>query len=148
MLLHELKKSKGARKRRKIVGRGPGSGSGKTSGRGHKGQKSRSGRAIIHGLEGGQMPLIRRLPKFGFRSKNPVVYQIINVKDLSSLKEGTQVDLNFMKSQGLIKSTRKLVKVLGSGELNKKFHIKAHCFSESAKKKILDAGGKVEAIQK
>ncbi|HQL42045.1 MAG TPA: 50S ribosomal protein L15, partial [Candidatus Omnitrophota bacterium] len=87
MFLHELKPPKGSNKRKKPVGRGQGSGSGKTSGRGSKGQKSRSGRAVIHGLEGGQMPLIRRLPKFGFRRKNPVIYQIVNIEGLGKFKD-------------------------------------------------------------
>ena len=148
MFLHELRSPKGARKHKKPVGRGQGSGSGKTSGRGHKGQKARAGRATIHGLEGGQMPLIRRLPKFGFRRRNPVLYQVVNVGDLSRFKENDLVNTETLKARGLIKSMNKIVKILGSGELKKPLTVQAHSFSKSAIEKIKQAGGTSAIIKK
>ena len=146
MFLHELKSPRGSRKRRKIVGRGQGSGHGKTSCRGQTGQLSRSGRATIIGSEGGQMPLIRRLPKVGFRRKNPLVYQIIPLSNLERFKEGTLINAEFLKSHGLIKSIFKPFKILGDGEITKAFTIQASSFSRSAEEKIVKAGGKVEVI--
>lgn len=146
MFLHELKAPKGSRKYKKPVGRGQGSGSGKTSGRGTKGQKSRAGRAILHGLEGGQMPLIRRLPKFGFRPRNPFSYQVVNVEDLSCFKESDVVTLDILKAKGLIKNVNKAVKILGAGELKKALTVQAHSFSKSAEEKIKQAGGKSEIL--
>lgn len=148
MLLHDVKRPKGSRKKKRIVGRGQGSGSGKTAGRGSNGQKSRTGRAVIHGSEGGQMPLIRRLPKFGFRRRNPTVYQLVNLSQLEKVKEGSEVNLEFLKSHGLIKNIYKPVKVLGVGELKKSLNIHAHSFSKSAQEKVTKAGGKAEVIQK
>ena len=148
MYLHELKSPKGSRKRRKIVGRGQGSGHGKTSCRGQTGQLSRSGRAVILGSEGGQMPLIRRLPKVGFRRKNPLVYQIVKLSSLNTLNEGTTIDAEFLKLKGFIKSIYKPYKILGDGEMNKSLVIRASSFSKSAEEKILKAGGKVEKIEK
>ncbi|MFH1360255.1 MAG: 50S ribosomal protein L15 [Candidatus Omnitrophota bacterium] len=148
MYIHELKSPQGARKRRKIVGRGSGSGHGKTSGRGHKGQKARSGRGILNSLEGGQVPLIRRLAKFGFRSKNPKIHQLVKIESLSRFKEGTIIDANILKSHGLIKSARRTIKVLGDGEIKKSLTVCAHYFSKSAQEKIKQAGGKVEIIKK
>jgi len=148
MYLHELTTSKGAHKRRKIVGRGEGSGHGKTSGRGHKGQNARSGRGIINSLEGGQVPLIRRLAKVGFRSKRPKIHQLVKLDSLTHFKENTVVDADFLKSHGLIKSTRKTIKILGDGEVKKPLIIRAHYFSKSAEDKIVKAGGKAEIINK
>lgn len=148
VLLHDIKQPKGARKKKRIVGRGQGSGRGKTAGRGHNGQKSRTGRAVIHGSEGGQMPLIRRLPKFGFRPRRRVVYQLVNLTQLSKVKEGSDVNLEFLKDHGLIKNIFKPVKILGVGELKKTLNIQAHSFSKSAQEKIKQAGGKAEIIQK
>ena len=148
MYLHELKSPKGSRKRRKIVGRGQGSGHGKTSCRGQTGQLSRSGRAVILGSEGGQMSLIRRLPKVGFRRKNPLVYQIVKLSSLNTLNEGTTIDAEFLKSKGLIKNIYKPYKILGDGAMNKSLVIRASSFSKSAEEKILKAGGKVEKIDK
>lgn len=142
MQLHELKAPRGAHKRRKIVGRGPGSGHGKTSGKGHKGQKSRAGRATMRGSEGGQMSLLRRLPKVGFRSKRPVIYQLVNLKDLTRFKEGAVIDADFLKSHGLVKSTNRPIKVLGEGEIKKPLTVQANRFSKSAEEKIVKAGGK------
>ena|SRR3989338_8809959 len=147
MYLHELKSPPGSRKRRKIVGRGPGSGHGKTSCRGQKGQNSRSGRGILLGLEGGQMPLIRRLPKVGFRSKRPVIYQLVTLESLSRIKEDTVINAEFLKSRGLIKSIFRPIKILGDGELKKPLMVQAHSFSKSAQEKIAKAGGKAEIIK-
>ncbi len=147
MQLHELKAPKGARKRRKIVGRGPGSGHGKTSCRGQKGQRARSGRGPILGSEGGQMALIKRLPKFGFTSKSPILYQIVNLKNLTRFKEGSVINGDFLKSHGLIKDTFRPFKILGEGEIKKPLVIHAHYFSKSAQDKITKAGGKAEVIE-
>src|SRR3989338_7628379 len=112
MLLHELKSPKGSRKRRKIVGRGRGSGHGKRSGRGQTGQDSRAGRGIHFSLEGGQMHLIRRMPKVGFNSKWPKVYQIVNLDELNTFKDGDVVNAESLKARGLIRSVRRPVKIL------------------------------------
>jgi large subunit ribosomal protein L15 len=146
MFLHEIKSPHGSRKRRKIVGRGRGSGHGKTSTKGQKGQKSRSGRGIIGQLEGGQMPLIRRLPKIGFRSKRPILYQVVNLDHLSRFKSGSVVDAKTLKSKGLIKNIYRPFKILGSGELKHALTVQAYSFSKSAADKIAKAGGKIETI--
>ena len=146
MFLHEIKSPHGSRKRRKIVGRGRGSGHGKTSGKGQKGQKSRSGRSILGQLEGGQMPLIRRLPKVGFRSKRPLLYQVVNLEHLSRFKEGSVVDAKTLKSKGLIKNIYRPFKILGGGELKHALTVQAYSFSKSAADKIAKAGGKIETI--
>ena len=147
MYLHELKSPKGSRKRRKIVGRGQGSGHGKTSCRGQTGQNSRSGRGILNGLEGGQMPLIRRLPKVGFRRKNPLVYQTVNLSNLKRLKEGTVVTAEVLKAKGLIKTIFQPFKILGDGEITKPLTIQAFAFSKSAQEKITKAGGSCQVIE-
>ena len=147
MFIHDLKSSQGSRKRRKIVGRGRGSGHGKTSGRGTKGQNARSGRGVILGSEGGQMSLIRRLPKVGFHSKRPILYQVVNLKSLTRFKEGTVVDAAFLKSHQLISSLRKPFKILGDGDIKKPLMCYAHGFSKSAEDKITKAGGKAEKLQ-
>ena len=144
MRLHELKAPLGARKRRKIVGRGPSSGHGKTSGRGTKGQNARSGRGILPGLEGGQVPLIRRIPKIGFRNQSRVEYQIVNVRDLNIFDNGTVITREVLKSKNLIKSLNEPVKVLGDGEVKKSLIVQIPKISEPAKEKILKAGGKIE----
>ena len=147
MQLHELKSPKGSRKRRKIVGRGRGSGHGKTSGRGENGQKSRStGRTIVGSSEGGQMPLIRRLPKVGFRSHRPIFNQVVRLEKLNRFEDGTVVNAEFLKAQGLIKSLNKPFKILGDGEIKKSLVIQAKSISKTAEDKILKAGGKVEAV--
>ena len=148
MYIHQLKSPEGSRKRRKIVGRGQGSGHGKTSCRGQKGQRARSGRGTIIRSEGGQMPLILRLPKVGFRSKRPILYQIVELARLTRFKEGTVIDAAFLKSHGLIKSLRKPYKILGEGDLKKPFTIRANSFSKSAEEKIVNAGGKIETLTK
>jgi len=142
--LHDLSPAGGSKKRRKRVGRGPGSGRGKTSTRGEKGQKARSGGSVHPRFEGGQMPLIRRIPKRGFKSLNRVEYQVVNVRDLERL-EG-DVTPQSLKAAGLIRSLGKPVKVLGVGEVAKAFAVSAHAFSGSARTKIEGAGGSVSVI--
>jgi len=148
MQLHELRSPVGSRKRRKIVGRGPGSGHGKTSGRGQKGQRARSGRGPILGSEGGQMPLIKRLAKVGFRSKAPTIYQLVKLEQLTRFKEGTVVNADILKSHKIIKSISRPVKVLADGEIKKPLVVQANSFSKSAEEKITQAGGKAELIGK
>jgi large subunit ribosomal protein L15 len=147
MKLSELRAPRGSKKKRRRVGRGPGSGRGKTSGRGHKGQKSRAGSKKNIGFEGGQMPLIRRLPKRGFRSKFPVIWQEVNVERLNQFKDNEVIDLKKLKEKGIIKTLKRRVKVLGKGELKVPLTVRAHKFSKSAKEKIEKAKGKVEVIK-
>ncbi len=144
--LHGLKPSKGANRQRKRAGRGPGSGLGKTAGRGHKGQKSRSGYSRRAGFEGGQMPLYRRLPKRGFTNVFAKRWVVLNVRDLNRFEEGSTVSPEFLVGSGYVKNLRDGVRVLGQGELEKKLTVKAHHFSESARKKIEAAGGSVEVL--
>ena len=146
MQLHQIRQPKGAIKKRKILGRGPGSGHGKTSGRGHKGQNSRSGGGTRPGFEGGQMPLIRRIPKRGFNSKTRKVFQVVNIDRLAKFKENTVITPEVLKEKGLIDSVRGFVKILGTGELKKPLTIKAHSFSKSAADKVKASGGKTELI--
>ncbi len=144
MQIHDLKAPKGARKRKNIVGRGRGSGSGGTSGRGENGQRSRRGRSIVGSLEGGQMPLIRRLPKVGFRSKNPTVYQVVNIGDLNCFEKNSVINAEVLKSSGLIKSLNKPFKILGRGKIAKPLIIQTKAISKKAMARIVNAGGKVE----
>lgn len=146
MKLHELKSPPGANKRTKRVGRGPGSGHGKTSTRGHKGQKARSGGGVRLGFEGGQMPLQRRIPKRGFTNIFKKEFAIINVKDLNVFDDGTEVTPELLIETGLIKSVKDGVKILGDGELEKKLTVKAHKISKQAEEKVTAKGGKVEVI--
>ncbi len=146
MQLNQMTSPAGSRKRKKVVGRGQGSGHGKTSCRGHNGQGQRPGRTMLKSLEGGQMPLIKRLPKVGFNSKSPILYQVVNLENLTRIKEGTVVDGEYLKQHGFIKSLAKPFKILGTGELTKPLTIKAHSFSKSAQEKIVKAGGKAETI--
>jgi large subunit ribosomal protein L15 len=148
MFLHELSSPKGSRVRKVRKGRGPGSGQGKTSARGHKGQRSRSGRGILLGLEGGQMPLIRRLPKVGFNSVSPIVYQVVQLDRLNCFEANTKVDADALKKAKLISSSRKPYKVLSRGELKKALTVQANAFSADAAEKIKKAGGKTEVIGK
>ncbi len=142
--LSTLRPAPGSRKPIKRVGRGPGSGHGKTSSRGQKGLKSRSGASMVPGFEGGQMPLQRRLPKRGFKNIFKVYYQVVNVADLEIFEAGTVVTPELLKSRGKIKSLRRPVKILGHGELSKSLTIRANQFSQSAKQKIVAAGGSAE----
>ncbi len=147
MKLHELEKNVGATHRKKIVGRGPGSGLGKTSGRGQKGQKARSGVSISPVFEGGQLPLYRRLPKRGFSNHMfKKEYAVINVSDLNRFDNGTVVTPALLKEKGIIKKQLSGIKVLGNGKLEKKLTIQAHQFSKSALEKIKDSGSKAEVI--
>jgi large subunit ribosomal protein L15 len=143
--LHNLKAPKGAHKKRKILGRGSSSGHGKTSTRGSKGQTSRSGRATYPGFEGGQSPLIRRMPKRGFTSKFPREFQIVNLESLKGLEEKS-INPALLLEKGLIKSKRKPVKILGEGEIKVALAVSAHAFSKSAQDKIKNAGGTVEVL--
>lgn len=147
MKLHDLRYSEGAVKNRKRLGRGSSSGTGKTSGKGHKGQNARSGGGVRPGFEGGQLPLFRRLPKRGFSNADfKIKYAIINVSDLNMFDEGTVVSPELLKEMGIIKKQLDGLKVLGSGELTKKMTVRAHKFSESAIKAIETVGGKAEVI--
>ena len=147
MKLHELEKNIGATHARKRVGRGPGSGLGKTCGRGQKGQKARSGGSINPVFEGGQLPLYRRIPKRGFKNaKFRTVYATINVEDLNVFEDGTVVTPALLKDTGLLKKQLDGVKVLGNGKLEKKITIQASKFSASALEKIKEAGSKAEVI--
>ncbi len=146
MKLHELKPVEGSKKTHKRVGRGTGSGSGKTAGRGHNGQNSRSGGGKRPGFEGGQMPLYRRLPKRGFT--NIFAKQIVelNVERLNIFENGTEVTEALLKERGVVSKTLDGVKILGNGELTKTLTVKVSRFSKSAREKIEAAGGKVEVI--
>ncbi|HEX3010929.1 MAG TPA: 50S ribosomal protein L15 [Syntrophomonadaceae bacterium] len=146
MNLSELKSPAGSNKNRKRVGRGIGSGHGKTSTRGHKGQKARSGGGVRPGFEGGQMPLQRRIPKRGFTNIFRKEYVIINVKDLNRFEDGTEVTPEVLMEAGLIKSLKDEVKILGDGELEKKLVLKVHKVSQQAQEKVAARGGKVEVI--
>ncbi len=144
MELNNLRPSIGSTKNRKRIGRGTGSGHGKTATKGHKGQKARSGGSIKAGFEGGQMPLQRRLPKRGFTPLDRVVYSLVNISQLDIYETGSVVDAMSLVSKGLIKSTRFAVKILGNGDLTKSLKIAANKFSQSAKDKIVAAGGTFE----
>ena len=147
MKLHELSPNPGSTQTRKRVGRGAGSGLGKTSGKGHKGQNARSGGGVRVGFEGGQLPLFRRLSKRGFNNYEfRTVYATVNVGDLDRFDEGTTVTPELLIETGLVKKELDGIKVLGNGELTKKLTVKANKFSDSAKTKIENIGGKTEVI--
>ena len=147
MKLHELEKNIGATHRAKRKGIGRGSGNGKTSGRGQKGQNSRSGGGVRANFEGGQIPLYRRLPKRGFsNAKFKTTYAVINVSDLNKFEDGTVVTPALLKESGLLKNQLDGVKVLGNGTLEKKLTVKANKFSKEAMEKINKAGSKIEVI--
>src|SRR5215212_7116436 len=147
MELNNLKPKKGARHAKKRIGRGPGSGHGKTAGRGEKGQKSRSGYSRMLGFEGGQMPLHRRLPKRGFTNIFKKEYAIVNLSDLERFDNGATVDEAALRAAGLVKGQVDGVKVLGNGKLSKKLTVSATKFSATAKSAIEAAGGTVQEIQ-
>lgn len=144
--LHALKAPRGSHHRKKRVGRGQGSGLGKTAGRGGKGQKARTGNMHFEGFEGGQMPLQRRLPKFGFTSPNRIEYAIVNVDELAHFDDGASVGPEEMRAAGLIKGRPQGVKVLGKGTIGKKLRVRAHKFSGSARERIQGAGGTAEEL--
>lgn len=146
MELNNLRPSIGSTKNRKRIGRGTGSGHGKTAGKGHKGQKARSGGSIKAGFEGGQMPLQRRLPKRGFTPLDRVEYSLVNISQLDVYESGSVIDSLSLVSKGLIKSDRIPVKILGNGDITKSLKVEANKFSQSAKDKIIAAGGSVEEI--
>lgn len=143
--LYNLKMPLGAHKRKKLLGRGPGSGHGKTSTRGSKGQTSRSGRDFYAGFEGGQTPMIRRMPKRGFTSKFKKEYQIVNLKDLARVK-GATVNPDVLQQAGIIKNKDKPVKILGDGEIKQPITIQAHVFSKAAEEKLKNSGSKFEVL--
>lgn len=146
MKLHELSPAPGSVREVKRIGRGHGSGQGKTAGKGHKGQKARAGRGMRPGFEGGQMPLQRRVPKRGFVNIFATNYAIINIAQLNKFEDGAVVDTAALKAAGLVKDSKDGVKVLGNGELSKKLTVQVAAYSESAKAKIEAAGGKAEVI--
>lgn len=146
MKLHELSPAPGSVRDVKRIGRGHGSGQGKTAGKGHKGQKARAGRGMQWGFEGGQWPLQRRLPTRGFVNNFATRYTAVNVAALNSFEDGATVDTEALKKAGLVKKVGDGIKVLGNGTLEKKLTVKAAAFSESAKAKIEAAGGKAEVI--
>lgn len=146
MDLSNLKPAIGSTKNKKRIGRGPGSGTGKTAGKGHKGQNARSGGGVKPGFEGGQMPLQRRLPKRGFTPLSRKEYALVNLRDLAQFEPDSVVDVEALSKSGLIGQVKDGVKVLGDGELAHALTVKAHKFSKSAVSKIEAAGGKVEVL--
>ena len=146
MKLNELRPAEGSTRESFRVGRGPGSGNGKTAGKGHKGQNARSGGGVRPGFEGGQLPIYRKLPKRGFNNKFAKHYAIINVCDLNRFNDGDTVNLAVLEEAGILTKALCGLKVLGDGELTKKLTVEAAVFSASAKEKIEAAGGKTEVI--
>lgn len=146
MKLNELKATEGARSTKKRIGRGLGSGNGKTSGKGQKGQNSRSGGGVAIGFEGGQTPFFKRMPKRGFTNYTRKEYAIVNVEDFNKFEDGVTVDFAAVKAAGLVKKELDGLKVLGNGKLEKKLTVKAAKFSASAKKAIEEAGGTAEVL--
>ncbi|MHB8124499.1 MAG: 50S ribosomal protein L15 [Desulfitobacteriaceae bacterium] len=144
MKLHELKPAKGSTKATKRLGRGIGSGQGKTAGKGHKGQKARSGGGVRPGFEGGQQPLARRMPKRGFTNIFKKVFEVLNVRDLERFENGAEVTIQTLYEVGLIKTVKDGVKILGTGELTKALTVKVDKVSQAAADKIVACGGKVE----
>ncbi len=146
MRLHEIGPKPGSKKKRKRLGRGPGSGLGKTSGKGHKGLLARSGLKNQAGFEGGQTPLARRLPKRGFTNIFRISYSVINLKDLAKFKKDSTVSPDSMREAGLVKGRISPIKILGDGELSHSLVVEAHKFSDSARQKIEKVGGQVKVI--
>ena len=147
MKLNELKPAEGARRKKRRIGRGPGSGSGKTSGRGHKGQKSRSGGSIPAWFEGGQMPLARRLPMKGFTSMSRKTFEVINVCDLERSGLEGDVTVDVLRASGVVRGTRGKVKVLANGEITRAITLKVNAISAKAREKVEAAGGTIELIK-
>jgi large subunit ribosomal protein L15 len=146
MKLHELKPAEGSRKERKRLGRGIGSGQGKTAGKGHKGQNARSGGGVRLGFEGGQTPLFRRLPKRGFTNINRKEFAIVNLDVLNQFEDGTEVTPELLIETGVVKNERAGIKILAKGNVEKKLTVKAHKFSSTAKEAIEAVGGTTEVI--
>ncbi len=146
MKLNEMKATEGARSNSKRIGRGQGSGTGKTSGKGQKGQNSRSGGGVAIGFEGGQTPFFKRMPKRGFTNYTRKEYATVNVEALNRFEDGVTVDFEALKAAGLVKKQLDGLKVLGNGKLEKKLTVKAEKFSKTAQKAIEEAGGTVEVL--
>ncbi|MBQ8835930.1 MAG: 50S ribosomal protein L15 [Clostridia bacterium] len=146
MKLHELSPAEGSVTPAYRKGRGPGSGNGKTAGKGHKGQNARSGGGVRPGFEGGQLPLYRKLPKRGFYNRFAKEYSVVNVEALNKFEDGAVVDLAALAEAGVVSQPKSALKILGKGELAKKITVKAAVFSASAKEKIEAAGGKIEVV--
>lgn len=146
MKLHELSPAPGSAKKSWRRGRGPGSGNGKTAGKGHKGQNARSGGGVRLGFEGGQLPLYRKLPKRGFKNRFAKTYAIVNVGDLNRFNDGERVNLETLMEAGIVRAALDGLKVLGNGDITKKITVEAKIFSASAKAKIEAAGGAAEVI--
>ena len=146
MKLNELSPAQGSAKAAYRKGRGPGSGNGKTAGKGHKGQNARSGGGVRPGFEGGQLPLYRKLPKRGFKNRFAVNYSIVNIEALNKFEDGAVVDLEALVAAKIVRKPLDGLKVLGNGELTKKLTVKATVFSATAKEKIEAAGGKTEEV--
>ncbi len=146
MRLHEIKASPGSRTARKRVGRGIASGQGKTAGRGQKGQKARSGGGVRRGFEGGQMPLFQRLPKRGFTNKFRMEWTVVNVEALNRFEPGTLITPALLEEQGIVKSQKNNIKILGKGEITRDLTVRAQAFSAQAREKIEAAGGRTEVI--
>jgi len=146
MKLHELKPSEGARKERNRVGRGIGSGNGKTAGRGHKGQNARSGGGVRPGFEGGQTPLFQRLPKRGFTNINRKEYAVVNLDALNRFEDGTEVTPELLIETGVVRNEKSGIKILAKGNIEKKLTVKANKFSSAAKEAIEAAGGSTEVV--
>lgn len=146
MKLHELTPAYGSTKEAKRIGRGHGSGNGKTAGKGHKGQKARAGHGMRPGFEGGQMPLQRRIPKRGFNNIFAKEIVAVNVAALNVFEDGAVVDATALQAKGIIKKADTALKVIGNGNITKKLTVKANAFSKSAEEKITNAGGKIEVI--
>ena len=146
MKLHELSPAEGSVTPAYRKGRGPGSGNGKTAGKGHKGQNARSGGGVRPGFEGGQLPLYRKLPKRGFYNRFAKEYSVVNVEALNKFEDGAVIDLAVLAEAGVVSQPKSALKILGKGELAKKLTVKATVFSASAKEKIEAAGGKIEEV--
>jgi len=146
MKLHDLAPSRGAKHKRKRIGRGPGSGHGKTATKGHKGLKARSGGGKRPGFEGGQMPLVRRVPKYGFVNQFRTEYTIVNLKSLAGLETTEPITPQLVMNEGLVRRKGQLIKILAQGEVTKPLVVQAHKFSKSAEAKIQAAGGRAEVI--
>ena len=146
MKLHELSPAEGSVTPAYRKGRGPGSGNGKTAGKGHKGQNARSGGGVRPGFEGGQLPLYRKLPKRGFYNRFAKEYSVVNVEALNKFEDGAVIDLAVLAEAGIVSQPKSALKILGKGELAKKITVKAAIFSASAKEKIEAAGGKIEVV--
>jgi large subunit ribosomal protein L15 len=146
MKLYELQSAPGSKKLPNRKGRGPGSGNGKTAGKGNKGQNARAGGGVRPGFEGGQLPLYRKLPKRGFHNKFGTTYAIVNVSEFNAFEDGSEVNLKTLLEKKIVRKAYDGLKVLGNGELKKKLTVKASIFSASAKEKIEAAGGKTEEV--